>query len=788
MTRRCPELSGRLFRWFRLTLKAAAVTLALMLLALYVFALPLGLELFFFEDLSDVYSPDYSVTVSLFNLSLKLSLGFIFASCLLVYGLCFILTWLRGGFREGLAGLSHRPAGFYLGRFLFAFPLLSSLTYVVVVAVHLLQESHGIPVGKPPLPDDPLLAFLELSISPLTEEIIFRVLPIGVFLIIRTLTLARRRWALTSWRGHLRFSLLAVVSPDDAKRRLGLRSVGDSGFWRGISSDEWVMILFTSSFFAVSHYFFTSTWDIGKVTSTFIQGLVMGLSYLIYGVQAPILMHWFFNYYLYAYKLGSIVHPSLAILKVLEKGLTLTLGILGLLTLAYFGASRLLERGPFTLRALLISAKAAKRICIRKTGELLVMLRRMDPSDYAAFALGLIVFALRLFIVNYPGPEAGFIFDESYYVKAARRLLLGDPVNNEHPPLTKILIMLGISLFGDAPLGWRVSSIIASSTSVILIYIFASAITGKKNAALCTALLFAADVTAFNIGQAGMLDAPSVTLALAGCIVILKGRYDLSGALFGLAALCKLGSVFISAGIILFMILRSIRREGAKDEAPVRQIYSLGRTISVGLVVFLVGLWIYDVAYGAFNNPLEHLSYIFIYNAGLKYEDPGKVILPLRWINPLDPFSPVAYHVTTVREISASGAIREYHPIAYYGIYSPLWWSIWIVFPLSLLESVLWISRRKGKDAAILVFSWITANFLPYVFLGYIVQRWVYPFYFYMCLPGLYLGAAYYSTRLWGSRVLLGLLMCIQLFWFLVWFPVKPRILIDLLLSLGLPV
>jgi len=198
---------------------------------------------------------------------------------------------------------------------------------------------------------DALLAFLELSVSPLTEEIIFRILPIGVFFMTRALILERRR-ASASWRSYLRTSFLAVLSPDDAKRRLGIGSVKDSGFWRSIGRGEWVMILFTSSLFAASHYPLTSTWEAGKVASTFIQGFVMGLSYIIYGAQAPILLHWFFNYCLYAYTLGPIVHPELSILRALNDGLTLALGILSLLTLAYLGASRLLKAAHLSRRAL----------------------------------------------------------------------------------------------------------------------------------------------------------------------------------------------------------------------------------------------------------------------------------------------------------------------------------------------------------------------------------------------------------------------------------------------------
>ena len=71
----------------------------------------------------------------------------------------------------------------------------------------------------------------------------------------------------------------------------------------------------------------------------------------------------------------------------------------------------------------------------------------------AAFAL---MAGWRLAIPSIP------VFDEVHYIPAARELLslfkggFGDYLNPEHPMLGKQLIALGMALFGDSPLGWRV--------------------------------------------------------------------------------------------------------------------------------------------------------------------------------------------------------------------------------------------------------------------------------------------------------------------------------------------
>jgi len=780
---------------FKILLSLALLAFVLVLLVFYIIALPLGLELFLFERLSTTYTPNYPILVKFYIIQGEVSVGHIFTSFILFYILCFILAFRKTtGLRKLVKEFLSKPVSLIFRDFLFALPFLSSLTYVAVVSVHFLEVYYGIPIGKPPLPEDALLAYYLLLVTPLIEEVIYRILPIGVFLAVRVLSLGKRKESILSSKKRLKTIFTSFINPDDAKGELGLKTVKGSGFRGGISHDEWLMILFTSVFFASSHYLSTGTWMVGKTLSTFIQGLVMGLSYLVYGVQAPILIHWFFNYCIYTYNLASIVHPSLISLSLLNEKLTIGLGTLGILIVGYSALTELAKTGMLNFRVLLLSAQKLEDEIAAKSHRLLSFIRRLDSLDLAALALTFIIFFMRLAIVYYPRPEAGesyyetgFVFDESYYVQAARKMLAGEAFNNEHPPLSKVFIMLGISMFGDNPFGWRIFPIIASSMSIILIYQITFLLSKRKFASFFAALLFATDIMAFNIGQICLLDAPSMLFVLGGTILILKRRFDLGGLFLGLASLCKLSVVFTSAGIVFYVVVSNLL-DNNKSSKLMDQVSLVGRVILTALVTFLIGLWIYDTAYGVFsNNPLTHIAYIYSYHDSLKYQNSQGVILPLEWINPFDPFSPTAYHVTTIREMSNSGVMREYHPIAYYGLYTPLWWSIWIILPLSLMETIRKASRSKSLEANLFAFLWIIMNFFPYVLLGYFMQRWVYPFYFYLALPGLYIDLAYNLAHSRTSQVLLLLLTCVQLLWFFIWFPVKPKIVIDLLLSLGLP-
>jgi dolichyl-phosphate-mannose--protein O-mannosyl transferase len=76
-----------------------------------------------------------------------------------------------------------------------------------------------------------------------------------------------------------------------------------------------------------------------------------------------------------------------------------------------------------------------------------------DPIGWTA-ALALAFFALCLVRLTIPAKP---YFDEVHYLPAARALLdLSHLANPEHPPLGKELIALGMAVFGDEPLGWRI--------------------------------------------------------------------------------------------------------------------------------------------------------------------------------------------------------------------------------------------------------------------------------------------------------------------------------------------
>ncbi|MES3151021.1 phospholipid carrier-dependent glycosyltransferase [Sphingomonas faeni] len=183
----------------------------------------------------------------------------------------------------------------------------------------------------------------------------------------------------------------------------------------------------------------------------------------------------------------------------------------------------------------------------------------------AALCLG--IFAQALFCWRLASPHT-LVFDEVHYVPAARALLaLSNPVNIEHPLLGKILIALGIALFGDGPIGWRIASTIAGTATVLGIFAILWLMLGRLRPALVGAIVVLVNFTVFVQARIAMLDgfmAAFVVCAVAALAWAMRGtggqvwrRWLLGSVLLGLAVGVKwTAAPYVAYAGVAFLILR----------------------------------------------------------------------------------------------------------------------------------------------------------------------------------------------------------------------------------------
>lgn len=273
-----------------------------------------------------------------------MSVGTVFQFILIFYVLCFIFAW---NWRERLHSVIRRsfsqPFRGVFDNFLLVMPLISSMMFTAVTAIFLFQESMGVPTGQPLFPENTLSQeiFLNLAFAPVTEELGFRLIPMGLITMLYVFMAGKNVAG-----KRLRLFVTALFYPDGAKRMAGLRNIGEHGIWHGISVGEWVMILVISLIFGYAHVISGIGWEVGKITSAAVTGFFLGLAYVVYGFAAPVLLHWFLNYYLFFFDpdVATNFFPTVVPILSLAELAILAFGVVGWIVFAVIGFRRLLKR------------------------------------------------------------------------------------------------------------------------------------------------------------------------------------------------------------------------------------------------------------------------------------------------------------------------------------------------------------------------------------------------------------------------------------------------------------
>ena len=130
------------------------------------------------------------------------------------------------------------------------------------------------------------------------------------------------------------------------------------------------------------------------------------------------------------------------------------------------------------------------------------------------------------------GAPNQLMFDEAHYARDACVYVSSDGCgvdraeNDEHPPLGKWMISLGIVMFGNEAFGWRIASALAGTASVLLLYLLGMQLTASVRTSFLAAALLALDPLHFVMSRIAMLDifVPAFGLtALVGAMKVRRG-------------------------------------------------------------------------------------------------------------------------------------------------------------------------------------------------------------------------------------------------------------------------
>lgn len=182
----------------------------------------------------------------------------------------------------------------------------------------------------------------------------------------------------------------------------------------------------------------------------------------------------------------------------------------------------------------------------------------------------ILVFAFTSRIYNLGSPSAMY-FDEVYHAFTAKVMMGSDPAKAwewwntppegfayewTHPPVAKLGMVLGMSIFGQNSFGWRIPGVLLGVGSVFLVYLIAKHVFKDELVGLLSAGVFSLDGLPLVLSRIGMNDSYLLFFSLMAIYLFMKGK-DFSSAIFiGLALASKWSALWATPIIFVLWLKR----------------------------------------------------------------------------------------------------------------------------------------------------------------------------------------------------------------------------------------
>jgi dolichyl-phosphate-mannose-protein mannosyltransferase len=379
----------------------------------------------------------------------------------------------------------------------------------------------------------------------------------------------------------------------------------------------------------------------------------------------------------------------------------------------------------------------------------------------------------------YPSYYNGTYFDEIYHARTAYEHREGlHAYEYTHPPLGKVLIMVGINLFGMTPFGWRIMGALFGVLMIPAMYMLAKQLLRRSSPAFLAAFLMAVDCMHFTQSRIATIDVFAVFFIIVMYLFML--RYIMMsfnhvrlwrtlvplffcGLFMGFAIASKWIGVYAGAGLAILLFYSVFLRareyvfarcclkqlEGDQRRIAQRAVNKFWRNLSVTLiwcVVFfiIIPILIYYFSYywhlapdGNFTpaGVIDMQESMFSYHAGLGddthffrspwYEWP--LIIKPMWYYSGNEYMPEGY----ISSISCMG-----NPA--------VWWG-------GLLALLFVIARFFSKDFGDKRYLFVMVGFLSQYLPWILVPRSTFIYHYFASVPFIILATAAFFE--WLRRV-----------------------------------
>ena len=252
---------------------------------LMIVSFPLGAYAIFNSDIGN--DIDYSFPLEKFDmfiaginvqLPFEYEIGDIFVITWSVFIILFVISFLgpKKNFVKTIGDILSNGKNPFPDNYMINIIKWFSVLVLISTVIAIIQESFGI-ITEPPNTENDLIFFLQISLAPLTEEIGFRLILIGIPLFL-----------IYSHKSSFKFFFQSLWNP-----YLNLHIHENR---KAIA-----LIIGVGIFFGIAHVISGEPWTNGKIIQASVGGIILGWVYFRYGLAAAIILHWATNYFIYSY-------------------------------------------------------------------------------------------------------------------------------------------------------------------------------------------------------------------------------------------------------------------------------------------------------------------------------------------------------------------------------------------------------------------------------------------------------------------------------------------------------
>ena len=373
------------------------------------------------------------------------------------------------------------------------------------------------------------------------------------------------------------------------------------------------------------------------------------------------------------------------------------------------------------------------------------------------------------------------IFDEAYYVNAARVIAhihppsgshyaaspLGSDPNAEHPQGAKLIMAAAIELFGDGPFAWRIGPVLFMAAAILGMYALVRFAGGGPWSAVGAATLMAADNLLLVTGRIGILDGYALAPMIWGVALYLRGRIWPAAILLAVADCMKEVAPY---ALIVIVVLELVRVALARRDPGLPAAWGLRPALRrvTGVVIgsiagFILGLWIMGLIATPYadsqhwlitGGPFVHLWHMITYASALTspHGATGIASYPWQWLLGKGAIT----YLGVSRSLPGAGA-GAIHPVCdFLGEINPAILALAIPGLLWCLVRVarrLPAGRAPGElQLAALALAWFAGTWLPYQLQSALDSRISYLYYMVVVMPGIDLALIVLVSALWRRR------------------------------------